>query len=84
MSSGLISKNMKTKAYKTIIFQVVLYGGETWSLIVMEECKVRLFENSILRRIMDQGGENGSGEGFTMRIFIVSTVHVLYTGPLNL
>jgi hypothetical protein len=30
---------------------MVLYGRETWSLTVREECKLRVFENRVLRRI---------------------------------
>jgi len=30
---------------------VVLYGCETWSLTLMEECRLRVFENRVLRRI---------------------------------
>jgi hypothetical protein len=30
---------------------VVLYGGETWSLILREEHRLRVFENRVLRRI---------------------------------
>ena len=29
----------------------MLYGCETWSLILREECRLRVFENRILRRI---------------------------------
>ena len=29
----------------------MLYGCETWSLTLREECRLRLFENRILRRI---------------------------------
>ena len=48
--------------YKTILsLLVVLYGCETWSLILMEECRLRVFENRILRRIFgskrDESGE---------------------------
>ena len=32
LSSSLLSKNLKIKVYKTIIFPFVLYGCETWSL----------------------------------------------------
>jgi hypothetical protein len=35
----------------TIIFLVVLYGCETWSLTLREEHRVRVFENRVLRRI---------------------------------
>ena len=37
LSSRLIPKNLKIKIYKTIILPVVLYGCETWSLILREE-----------------------------------------------
>jgi hypothetical protein len=30
---------------------VVLYGCETWSLTLREECRLRVFENSVLRRV---------------------------------
>jgi hypothetical protein len=31
LSSRLITKNVKTRIFKTIIFPVVLYGCDTWS-----------------------------------------------------
>jgi hypothetical protein len=34
LSSRLILKNLKIKIYKTVILPVVLYGCETWSLIL--------------------------------------------------
>jgi hypothetical protein len=42
---------VKVKIYKTIIVPVVLYGCETWSLILREEHRLRVFENRVLRRI---------------------------------
>jgi hypothetical protein len=51
LSSSLLSKNVKIKIYRTIIFPVVLYGCETWSLTLREECRLRVFENRVLRRI---------------------------------
>jgi hypothetical protein len=36
--------------YKTIILPVVLYGCKTWSLILREEHRLRVFENRVLRR----------------------------------
>jgi hypothetical protein len=39
------------KIYRTIISSVVLYGCETWSLTLREECGLRVFENRVLRRI---------------------------------
>jgi hypothetical protein len=49
--SRLISKNLKIKIYKTVILPVVLYGCETWSLILREERRLRASENRMLRRI---------------------------------
>jgi hypothetical protein len=50
LSSRLLSKNLKIKIYRTIILPVVLYGCETWSLILRDERKLRVFENMVLRR----------------------------------
>jgi hypothetical protein len=36
--------------YGIIILPVVLYGCETWSLTLREVCRLRVFENSVLRR----------------------------------
>jgi hypothetical protein len=44
-------KNLKIKIYKTVVLLVVLYGCETWSLILREEHRLRVFENRVLRRI---------------------------------
>jgi len=42
---------INTEVYRIIIFPVVLYGCETWSLTLREEIRMRLFENRVLRRI---------------------------------
>ena len=39
------------KICRTIILPVVSYGCETLSLILREECRPRVFENRVLRRI---------------------------------
>jgi hypothetical protein len=41
-------KNLKIKIYRTVIFPVVLYGCETWSLTLREERRLRVFENGML------------------------------------
>jgi len=51
LSSSLLSRNLKIKIYRTIILPVVLYGCETWSLTWKVECRLRVFENRVLRRI---------------------------------
>jgi hypothetical protein len=35
----------------TIILAVVQYGCQTWSLTLRKECRLRVFENRVLRRI---------------------------------
>ena len=62
LSSSLISKNLKIKIYRTIISPVVLYGYETWSLTLMEEHRLRVIENSILRRKLGTKREGVTGE----------------------
>jgi hypothetical protein len=47
--SVVISKNLKIKIYKTVIFPVMLYRCETWSLTLREEHGLRVFENRVLR-----------------------------------
>ena len=43
-----------------IILPVVLYGYETWYVILREDCKIRAFGNRILRRIFgSKRDENG-------------------------
>ena len=38
---------------ESFVFQVaVLYGCETWSPTLREECRARVFENRLLRRIV--------------------------------
>jgi hypothetical protein len=42
---------VRVKIYRYIIFPAVLYGCETWSLILREERRLRAFGNRLLRRI---------------------------------
>jgi hypothetical protein len=41
----------KEEEEKKIIFPVVLFGCETWSLTLREEHRLRVYENRVLRRI---------------------------------
>jgi len=52
LSSSLLSKNKTFKIYRTKILPVVLYGCETWSRTLTEECRLRVFKNRVLRRIL--------------------------------
>jgi hypothetical protein len=62
LSSRLLSRNIKVKIYKTISVPVVLYGCETWSLTLMEEHRLRVFENRFLRRIFGPKRDKVTGE----------------------
>jgi hypothetical protein len=55
--SSLLSKNLKIKIYRTIILSFVLYGCETWSLTLREECRLR-----VLRRIFGPKRDEVIGE----------------------
>ena len=67
---------MKIKIYKTVL-PVVLYGCETWSLALREECRLRVFENRILRRICGpKRDENGE-----WRRLHNEELHSLYRSP---
>jgi len=48
--------------YRTIIFLVVLYGCETWSLTMREKRSLRVFENRVLRRIFGPKRDEVTGE----------------------
>jgi hypothetical protein len=77
LSSRLISKNLKIKIYKTVIFPVVLYGCETWSLALREEHRLRIFENRVLRRIFGPKME----EDGSWRKLHYYELHKLYCSP---
>jgi hypothetical protein len=52
LSYSLLSKNIKTNIYRTVIFPYVLYGCETWSPTFREERMLRVFENRVLRKVL--------------------------------
>jgi len=60
--SSLLSKNLKIKIYRTIISPLVLYGCETRSLTLREECRLRVFENRVLRIIFGPKRDEVTGE----------------------
>ena len=68
---------MKIKICKTVILSVVLHGCEAWPLTLREECKLRVFENRILRRIFGpKRDENGE-----WRRLHNGEIHSLYRSP---
>jgi hypothetical protein len=58
----LLSRSVKIKIYRPIILPVVLYGCETWSLIIREEVRLRVFENRVLRRIFEPKRDEVTGK----------------------
>jgi hypothetical protein len=77
LSSRLISKNLKIKTYKTVISPFVLYGCETWSLVLREEHRLRVIENKVLRRIFGPKRE----EDGSQRKLRNDELHNLYSSP---
>jgi hypothetical protein len=51
VSSALPSKNTKIKIHRNVIFPFASFICENWSLTLREESRLRLFKNSVLRRI---------------------------------
>jgi hypothetical protein len=57
---------------------VVLYGCETWSLMLREEHWLRMFENRVLRRILGRKRDEVTGE---WRKLHNEELHKLYSSP---
>jgi hypothetical protein len=56
---------------------VVLNGSKTWSLTLREEKTLRVFENSVLRRIFGpkRDGAGGGGENSITRSYMICALH---------
>ena len=64
--SNFLSKNVKIKIYRTIILPVILCGCKTWYLTLEEECRLRVYENRVLRRIFWPKRDKVTGEWRTL------------------
>jgi hypothetical protein len=79
LSSRLLSRNVKVKTQKKkTILPVVLYGCETWSLILREEHRPRVLENRLLRRIFGSKRDEITGQ---WRKLHIGVLHNLYPLP---
>jgi hypothetical protein len=78
----LLSRKIKIKIYRTIILPVILYGCESWSLILREECRLRVFENKVLRRIFGPKRDEVTGKWRRLltRSFMLCTPHQYHSG----
>jgi hypothetical protein len=61
LSSCVLSKNIKIEIYKSITLSVVLYVCETWSRTLIEEDRLRVFENKVLRKMFGPEREERVG-----------------------
>jgi hypothetical protein len=78
LSSSLLSENVKIRIYRTIILLVVLYVCETWLVTLREECRLRVFENSVLRTIF--GPKRNKVRGQWRRLHN-KELYALYSSP---
>jgi len=62
LSSSLLSKNIKIKTHRSTILPLVLYGCGTWWLTLREECRLRVFENRVLRKIFGPNRDEVTGK----------------------
>jgi hypothetical protein len=81
--SHLLSVNFEIKIYRSIILPVVLYRCETWSLILREECRLKVFENRVLMRIFGPKRKEVAGGNFIMRKFVICMHHQTLLGYSN-
>jgi hypothetical protein len=82
VSSCLLSRNIKIKIYKTIILPVVLYGCKTWSVMLREELRFRVFEKGSWGEYLDPRGKKWleAGEDCIMRSFVTCILHLILLG----
>jgi hypothetical protein len=64
--------------YNTTILPVVLYGCETWSLILRELHRLTVFENRVLRGIFGPRRDEVTGEWSKLHS---GELHNLYPSP---
>ena len=63
-------------AIRRVLLSVVLYGCETWLLTLRDECRLRVFENRVLRGICG----HKRGENYIMRSLMICTPHRILFG----
>jgi len=79
LSSSWLPRNIKINIHRSIILPVVLYGCEILSLTLREECRLRVFENRVLRRIFAPKRDEVAGE---WRKLHNEELNDLYSSPI--
>ena len=65
LSSSMLSKYINIKIQRTTTLDLVLYGCETWSVILREGHRLKMLENMVLRKIFVPKGNEVRGEKTT-------------------
>jgi hypothetical protein len=78
LSCSLLSKNIRIEIYRNLILPVGLYGCETWSVTSRKEQRLRVFENSLLRKILGSRKEEITVEEGRMH---TEELYNLYCSP---
>jgi hypothetical protein len=68
-------KNVKIDICRTIVLPGVLYRCETSSLTLREKCRLKVYENRVLRGIFGpkRNELTGRGENYRVRTFMICT-----------
>jgi hypothetical protein len=78
LSSRLISRKLKIKIHKIVILPVLLCGCDAWLLTSREEHRLKVLENSVLKRIFGhKGRKTDRGETCIMMNCIACILHLI-------
>jgi len=75
------SKNKNIAIYRTVILPGVIYGCETWPIILNKEYRLKVFADSVLRMIFGSNREEtteGRKEGRKEKNCIVNNFVICY------
>jgi len=75
----LLYKNLEIKIYRTKVSPIVGYGCETWSLTLMEEHRLMVFENRVLKKIFGPKRDEVTRE---CKKYIMSSLMICNPNPI--
>jgi hypothetical protein len=64
----------------TVVLPVVLYGCETWSLVLKDERRLRMIENRVLRKIFGPLRYKSNRKRRKLGVRMVCTAHRIFFG----